>query len=292
MSPKIKNAKVYLHYTGFLLAFGGILFVIIKLHDYWQQIQLSSIRTTEWIMFSLLTLLYAAINILLALAWKYILKHYQVKVDSGWAICAYGISQLAKYVPGNIFHIAGRQALAMSAGMPGKSVLKANVVELAMISGLGALSLWIIASLVFPAFSLSASFSCLLVSTAGIIYLAKRLFSENIAKAILCQLLFLISSATIFVTILTVLTPEKPFGLPLIVSAGGVYTIAWLAGLIMPGAPAGIGIRELVVVWYLSEAVPDAELLLAVLMGRIITVTGDVIFFIISGVTKKFSKSV
>lgn len=48
----------------------------------------------------------------------------------------------------------------------------------------------------------------------------------------------------------------------------------------MPGAPAGIGVRETVLVLLLGSYMIEADLLMAVLIGRIVTVFGDVIFFL------------
>ena len=58
--------------------------------------------------------------------------------------------------------------------------------------------------------------------------------------------------------------------------------MAWLAGLLTPGAPAGIGVRELVLVLLLKGIVPEAELLLAVLLSRLVTVGGDLLFYLVA----------
>ena len=282
MSSKIVTDKIkkYLNYFGTLLALTGVVFVILRLHKYWQGIDFKSISMLAWAGVALLSFCYAAANLFLAQAWRFILNSFGIRVTVRWAIYAYGTSQLAKYVPGNIFHIAGRQAIAMAAGMPGKDVLKANIIELVMISGLGTLALWIVSPLLCPIFSLTFASLLLLLSIALTLYLANKFFNQHIAKAIVCHLLFLLSAAAIFALILDVLRPDALMDIPLMIKVGGVYTLAWLAGLIMPGAPAGIGIRELVVVYFLTHFIPDGELLLAVLIGRITTVCGDILFFV------------
>lgn len=60
----------------------------------------------------------------------------------------------------------------------------------------------------------------------------------------------------------------------------GVYVLAWLAGLVTPGAPAGVGVRELVLLFLLKGIVAEADLLLAVVLGRVVTVVGDFGFFV------------
>ena len=61
---------------------------------------------------------------------------------------------------------------------------------------------------------------------------------------------------------------------------GGAYVLAWLVGLVTPGAPAGVGIRELVLLFVLKGVIPETDLLLAVVMGRVVTIFGDVLYFL------------
>ncbi|WP_158783506.1 lysylphosphatidylglycerol synthase domain-containing protein [Pantoea sp. BAV 3049] len=287
MPPKIRDVKPYLHYVGSFLAICGVVFVILKLNQYWHSVKLSDLGIATWLTILALSFCYGAANIFLVMAWRSILKFYHIPTKLNWTIYAYGISQLGKYVPGNIFHIAGRQAIAMAADLPGKPILKSNIAELVMISCTGCLAGWLVLNLIFPAFPLLAGLLLLVISVIAVLFLLMRLFNSNISRAMLFQMLFLISSAVIFTLILNQLHQAGTFNFPVMLSVGGVYTIAWLAGLVMPGAPAGIGIRELVVVFFLSRQIPDAELLLAVLLGRIVTVVGDVLFFIFSYIMGK-----
>lgn len=284
----VKVLKTSINSIGTVLAIAGVIFVSLKLKQYWQADSINHVSVSSWMVIGMLSICYAGANIFLVIAWKNILEHYNLRVASRWAFQAYGISQLAKYVPGNIFHIAGRQAIAMAAGLPGKLVLKSNLLELIMISCGGTLIGWIVLSLLFPNLSLIMALTLLVCSYIGIILIARLYFSLSLSRAIIYQLLFLLSSAFIFTTILTLLVHGRVLDIPVICTTIGVYTIAWLAGLVMPGAPAGIGIRELVVVYFLSEYIPNAELLLAVLLGRIVTVIGDILFFLAAYLNKSF----
>lgn len=55
--------------------------------------------------------------------------------------------------------------------------------------------------------------------------------------------------------------------------------IAWLAGLVTFGSPAGIGVREVVLLFLLGPMVVESDLLVIIILNRIITVIGDGIFF-------------
>jgi uncharacterized membrane protein YbhN (UPF0104 family) len=89
--------------------------------------------------------------------------------------------------------------------------------------------------------------------------------------------LFLASSGVVFAGVLSIAGAElTPGGWGL---AAASYVVAWLAGLLTPGAPAGIGVRELVLTLLLAGIAAPALVVLAVLLGRVVTVVGDLLFF-------------
>lgn len=49
--------------------------------------------------------------------------------------------------------------------------------------------------------------------------------------------------------------------------------------MVTPGAPAGVGVRELVLLLLLKGLAADTDLIMAVLLGRLVTVIGDLLFF-------------
>ncbi|QSX36832.1 lysylphosphatidylglycerol synthase domain-containing protein [Shewanella sedimentimangrovi] len=60
----------------------------------------------------------------------------------------------------------------------------------------------------------------------------------------------------------------------------GSFALAWVAGFVTPGAPAGLGIRETIMVTLLEPAYgPGAALSLALLL-RLITSLGDALAFL------------
>jgi uncharacterized membrane protein YbhN (UPF0104 family) len=63
--------------------------------------------------------------------------------------------------------------------------------------------------------------------------------------------------------------------------------VAWLIGLITPGAPAGAGVRELVLYALLRTSIPQTDLLYVIVIGRIVTILGDVVFYGMSLVMSK-----
>ena len=99
------------------------------------------------------------------------------------------------------------------------------------------------------------------------------------SAAFFFQTLFLVVSAGTFVLLLFAIEGTNAFVLEFWPSLGGGYILAWLVGLLTPGAPAGVGVREAVLLFMLRGCLPESDLLLAIILARVVTVFGDLIFF-------------
>ena len=64
--------------------------------------------------------------------------------------------------------------------------------------------------------------------------------------------------------------------------ATAVFALSWLLGFLAPGAPAGLGVREGIMVLMLSPLMPDSEALAFVLLARLVTLAGDAIIYLCS----------
>ena len=56
----------------------------------------------------------------------------------------------------------------------------------------------------------------------------------------------------------------------------GLYMLSWMAGLLTPGAPGGLGIREAVMLMFMSGILNEHILLPAIVIHRALNVAGDV----------------
>ena len=59
-----------------------------------------------------------------------------------------------------------------------------------------------------------------------------------------------------------------------------VFTVSWLVGTLMPGAPGGIGVRESIFVVLRGSVLMDYEALLLAVLLRIVTVGGECICYL------------
>jgi hypothetical protein len=116
-----------------------------------------------------------------------------------------------------------------------------------------------------------------MVSTMMLVIVNRQL-SPLVSASLFWQIIFLTISGTVFTFIVSAVVPSTDI-YSVFSTFCSAYIIAWLAGLVTPGAPAGVGVRELVLLFLLGGQVAEADLLLAVILGRTVTVVGDLMFF-------------
>lgn len=275
-----KKTKHILHWAGTFFAFVGIVFVALRLQRYSKDIDFSRFTISMWLVIIALVIIYGVANILLALAWRNLLEKFGVKTRWQWSLRVYGVTQIAKYVPGNIFHLAGRQGMGMAAGLPAWSIAKASLWELGLISVAGGMLGILAGSLLLKNISEIVVYLAFFSVMLGFLFIVWRWQGTKVLRAFLYQSVFLIVSGVLFIILVEMLSQagaELPW-IPLC----SAYILAWLIGLLTPGSPAGVGVRELVLLFLLNGLVSDADLLLAIVLGRIVTVSGDVMFYIMA----------
>ena len=273
--------KRILSFAGSAVAVAGIFFVGLRLCRFASQVDFSRFSASVWGVMASLVLVYGIANYLLSHAWRCLLAHCGVTISGSQALKIFGVSQLAKYVPGNVFHFVGRQSLGLAAGLPGWALVKSSVGEIVLISFAGGLFVLLLLPLLLPYISISVSmilFGAVLLSVSGVV---RYYFGFYVVIAFLGYLIFLTVSGAVFVCLLVQLSDLAKSGLQYL-PLGGAYIIAWLAGLLMPGAPAGVGVREFVLLFLLKGTIGEGDLLLAIVSGRFVTVLGDLLFFFFS----------
>jgi uncharacterized membrane protein YbhN (UPF0104 family) len=106
----------------------------------------------------------------------------------------------------------------------------------------------------------------------------RRYVGLPIARALGWYLVFLTTSVMVFVGLLVLFVNEGSVTASQLFLSCGAFVITWLAGLVTPVAPAGIGMRELVLLFLLKGLVLESDLLVTVLLSRVVTVAGVVLF--------------
>jgi len=252
------------------------------------------------IMVSLISVLaYALASFLLSAAWRYLLILCgQTEPDSRVCHIIYGRANIAKYLPGNVFHIAGRQVLGWRAGYSHSSIACASVYEiLGMLVMSGAIALTGIVLFKLRGVSLTALQLTGLTALALIIVLCVSLLSEavlrkrgigptqrsvfmvlgSLIRPYCYYIIFFVITGGLLALLFYVVTTS--IGINTILQIIATYSAAWIVGYITPGAPGGIGVREALLVVMLGQFVDEPQAILIALVFRLITTTGDVVYY-------------
>jgi len=276
MNARLKNL---LSFLGFGLSIFGVAFLIWRLLEYSNQYDFSRVRSSLIFYLPLLSTLSGVAGLFLAFAWQNVLSHLGMKPPIRWTIKCYGLTQTAKYLPGNIFQFAGRQAMGMTAGLPGKDLAASFFWEIVLLLLAGTTFTWFAALVVLSAFSEKLALVLWIITVIGLGCLVAKITSALIMKAFLWLVIYLTLSGSLFLVLLKHVSFNQSFDLETSLIILGSYIIAWLGGFLTPGAPAGVGVRELVLDFLLKGLVPNSDLTLALVLSRVVSVSGDLLFY-------------
>lgn len=272
------RTKQILRITGNVLSIGAIVFIIERLFHYHEQLEPAlAARLTLPVL--LLSIVYAVSCVFTALAWRNALGHVNCPIKVRDAVRVYGLSQIAKYLPGNIFHIAGRQAMGMSLGMPSWPLAKSLAWEIGLLAMAALLFAGVLPAILVPELNhwLTVGVYTVLLVIAGALLWVYG--SRWLVRGVLWNALFLLVCGSIFAALLLIISPQQTSTFSVVVYAIPVYIMAWLAGFLTPGAPAGVGIRELVAFTLLRGWLDEPSILAAIVAARLVSMLGDFMFF-------------
>ena len=242
-------------------------------------------------------------------AWHILLRGMGVAWEPKNLSAIMGVTQIAKYIPGNIGQHIGRTALALAKGMSvgayAGSVLMETV--LAMLAGffvgiffilispvpslhildeykamlfLAAIGL-VVFAIMLPWFILSVNnftqrpffatrWKVQQITSPGYKAIGLAFFGYCLNYAVIGLGLWLISLA---------ISGNMPFDYFYLTAA---FALSWLLGFVTPGAPAGIGVREGIMALLLSGAGQSNEIFLMIAAMRFATIAGDGFVFIVA----------
>jgi uncharacterized membrane protein YbhN (UPF0104 family) len=215
---------------------------------------------------------------------------------------AYGISSIAKYVPGNVFHFVGRQWMARKLPTGQAQLLVASAVEimLHLIAALLVASVLMLVSRGVVSAQISSSAKLL----AGALVALTLIVASPTSRSWLSKSLGIVTgnSEVRMPGIRTIATVGAMCGLFFTAMAaiaagcyqllqplngqgafiGASFLLAFIAGYVVPGAPGGMGVREAALLGLLGVIMPQAVALSLALLIRFVTIVGDLVFFAIS----------
>ena len=168
----------------------------------------------------------------------------------------------------------------MHDGHDAGALLKSAVWEFgAIMSSAVAFAFWV-SPLVLNNVSYSYAGVLFLATVLVISFSAQRYFSPLVMRAVLWYIGFLLLVRFALLRDVAVAGSRESSLVDALPGIVGAYIIAWLLGAITPGAPAGIGVREVVMFALLQSVVGQTELLISIVLSRVITAGGDILFYI------------
>jgi hypothetical protein len=224
-------------------------------------------------------LIYGLAGLLLAEAWRQLLATEPTGRPASRYHAVYGRTQIAKYLPGNVFHFAGRQWLGRALGHSQAVLALASVTETALLVAVaGALALPLAADHLGGLPDLVVLAVVLGLLTALLVPRLRQWLPATprlTRAALLYGAFFLVAGGVLWLLALS-LDAAGQLGLWTAVSA---FALCWIAGFATPGAAAGIGVREAVLIMVLDDRLgPEISLAVALAL-RLATACGDVLFF-------------
>lgn len=257
-------------------------------------------------------LLYGLAGFLLSSAWHHLLGGERSWPSLRRHHAVYGRTQIAKYLPGNVFHLVGRQVLGRQLGHGQALLALASVLEaglLLLVAGTLSLpvllpwlggSWWILAVAAAPALIIARwlyrrqrrALSELAAGARGSQVPAVLSMALRVLRPLcLYTVFFLMVAAILWMLAMSVGDPDRP-SIGLVGSVGAV-ALAWLIGFATPGSSAGIGVREAVLIATLEGTLGVPVSALVALALRLVSIGGDVVFLGLSSMlapTRGWSK--
>ncbi|MBN2064602.1 MAG: hypothetical protein JW745_07345 [Sedimentisphaerales bacterium] len=242
------------------------------------------------------SLAYWAATFILAFNWCYIVMLLSDnKCSRAFFLKVYFESVLAKYIPSNVMHLAARHYQLKKNGFSHQTAFLSNVLELALViisSAIIIAPMFFSKRLILPDVIVDNKnwLSMLLIggtifSGFVLVYYCRKngrlSHWQMLAQVIRIMFLygvFLILSGIIFSYISSCVISDWSWAsLPVFMFA---YVCAWSIGLVTPGAPGGLGVREVMLVVLLSGHSAKPEILLAALLFRMASVIGELLGFV------------
>lgn len=279
---------------------GGTLFFLAKaLKDNWQEVTTIHIDAVGWAILLIATGITLLAHTWAGWVWSWVLKELNQPVNSSEFIQVYLKTNIAKYIPGNIWHYYGRIVAAKNANVStGAATLSVLLEPLLMAAA--ALIIVLVGSqfmaekttIILLIVQLLGLLGVLCVLHPKFLNRATRLLGRIKAKKstndtpqavplsleqyplrpLLGELGFLGLRSTGFMLTLFALSPLNLSQIPLLL---GAFSFAWLLGLVVPGAPGGLGVFEATAIALLQQHFPTAVLISATGLYRLVSILAE-----------------
>lgn len=292
----------YLKWLGQLMTIGALIFVLYRLMH--MPIDFSILWQSASIFPAIMiTLVMTVIVLLNYLPWKRLVELFSAQsMPHDECMHVYTRSNLLKYVPGNVFQYVGRNALALSHGLSHITVATATFLDVLMtVVAASIISLiflgdmimfWLVHHPLGVMLALGGGLIVIFVMLS-LLYFFKKQISQWLSPyqhvfqrssfrvlgfGIVYYIGVLIVSSLCYLGVLVFML-DVSLTYAQAVTLGSAYTLAWLIGFLVPGAPAGIGIKEAVMMAVTQEMFHLELITLSMVVLRVLSILADLVAY-------------
>ena len=286
---KLKEA---LYSFGKLLSVVSIAFIFYKIY---QEYSISSFYS-KMLAFKGIILYLIALNVVSLLTgiyvWLNILRQYSPR-EFGYLTAFYYFAktEVAKYLPGNIFHLVGRQALASRLGIKHSQMAKITLFHTIVLLFGTVISATILA-LFTQEIESYYKLAAIVISMALCLLLCKiyPVFSKKKKVILLLMIAFSIAMQG-FMLAWIVAYQSQDYSMDKIFLVASIYVISWIIGFVTPGASGGLGVREgafIAIVSFLHIDIADDVVIFSIIFVRFINILVDLLLYVVTLFLKRY----
>ncbi|MFN6562263.1 MAG: YbhN family protein [Nostoc sp. ChiSLP01] len=282
---------------------GGTIFFLGKaLKDNWVQVAAIRIDEVGWGIMAIATAVTLLAHTWAGWVWTWVLQELNQPVPSSQFIQVYLKTNIAKYLPGNIWHYYGRILAAKNANVSAGAATLSVLLE-PLLMATAALILIILFSSQFDAKNTTLTIQILQLLSLAVVLCAvhprflnpaiRFLYKLKAKKSdlntqpsavltlkryplrpLLGELGFLCLRGIGFILTVFALNSFNWSQIPLLL---GAFSCAWLLGLVIPGAPGGLGVFEATAYELLRHQFPAALVFSAIALYRLISILAETV---------------
>ncbi|HIK04663.1 MAG TPA: UPF0104 family protein [Trichormus sp. M33_DOE_039] len=290
-----------------------LVFVGKALQDNWLEVTAIRIDEAGWSILAIATGVTLLAHTWAGWIWTWVLKELKQPVPSTKFIQVYLKTNIAKYLPGNVWHHYGRIVAAKNANIAAGAATLSVLLEPLLMAAAALIfvilfgnqfaatnTTWIqqIFKLLSLLIILCAIHPRFLNPVINLLYKLKVKKTDTKSspsvgirryplRPLLGEMGFLGLRGLGFILTLFAIMPLNFSQIPLLL---GAFSFAWLLGFIVPGAPGGLGVFEATAIALLQHRFPSAAVISAIALYRLISIIAETAGAVLASLDERFAK--
>jgi len=278
---------------------GGTLFFLgTVLKHHWQHVVSIRLEGRSWACLAIALGVTLLAHLCAGGVWSRLLQDFRQPVNGVGLVQAYLKTTIAKYLPGNVWHYYGRVTAATKAGATLEAATVSVLLEPLLMAAAALVVTLLCSQPIAARYGLAAS-ALQWLSLIGILASVHPRFINPLVRflgklkqkatrttvatppfklehyplvPLVGEIGFLLLRNLGFLLTFLALSPIASDQLPLLLSA---FSLAWLLGLVVPGAPGGLGVFEAIAIALLGQTFSPGLILSVVALYRLVSILAE-----------------